>query len=208
MKALKNIVVGFLVSFVGSIPLGYLNIVGFEIYTKKDLLSLLGFLIGVIIVEGMVIYATLLFAKKLSENEKLLKFIEIFSIVFMFTLAAVFFLDHSKPISDSKKIIFAHAPLIIGLLFSALNFIQIPFWLGWNLYLINNKYIQISSNIKLFYLLGTISGTFCGMLSFILMLDLLSNKGGILSANTIGFIIPIFFFAMGCFQLVKHLRKK
>ncbi len=207
MKAIKNVFVGFLVSFVGSIPLGYLNIVAFEIYQKQKIWSAVFYLCGVICVEGIVIYCTLLFAKKLSENKKLLKFIDIFSIIFMFVLSAIFFFNHSEPDASYAKIIFQYAPFLIGLLFSGLNFIQIPFWLGWNLYLIKNNYIFIQSQIKLFYVLGTVIGTFCGMLSFVLALNLLSEQKGFFSTNIVGIIIPIIFFAMGCFQLVKYMRR-
>ena len=208
MKALKNIIVGFLVSFVGSIPLGYLNVIGFEIYSKNNFKDLILYLVGVIIVEGIIIYATLFFAKKLSENKKLLKFIEIFSIVFMFFLASLFFFNHAQPVTGYKKFIFTYAPMLVGLLLSGLNFIQIPFWLGWNLYLINNKYIEIESNIKFLYVFGTLLGTFFGMLCFVLALQLLSAPNGLVNSKTINLIIPIIFFALGCFQLIKYFRKK
>ena len=88
MQLLKNIFVGFLVSFLGSIPLGYLNVVGFEIYQRVGLLSTLYYLGGVILIEFVVILSTLLFAKKLMENKRLLKFIEGFSVFFMQVLKA------------------------------------------------------------------------------------------------------------------------
>ena len=70
MQNIKNIVVGFLVSFVGSIPLGYLNVVGFEIYSKRGLLTTFCFLLGVILIEFFVIFFTLIFANKLAANKK------------------------------------------------------------------------------------------------------------------------------------------
>ena len=96
MKTLKNILVGFLISFIGSIPLGYLNIVGFQIYVKLGLANVIWFLIGVLTVEAIVIYFTLVFAKKLAKNEKLLKTIEIFSIFFMLLLAYIFHSQNSS----------------------------------------------------------------------------------------------------------------
>lgn len=61
---LKNTAVGFLVSFLGSLPFGYLNLIGFQVYAEKGFESLIFYLLGVIIVESVVIYSTLLFAKK------------------------------------------------------------------------------------------------------------------------------------------------
>jgi len=74
MQNLKNIVVGFLVSFIGSIPLGYLNVVGFQLFQKSGLQETILYVLGVTIIEFWVIYFTLIFAKQLAENKKLTKF--------------------------------------------------------------------------------------------------------------------------------------
>jgi hypothetical protein len=71
MQNIKNIFVGFLVSFIGSIPLGYLNVVGFDIYAQKGMQSTIWYLLGVICIEFIVIFFTLIFAKKLAENIQL-----------------------------------------------------------------------------------------------------------------------------------------
>ena len=96
MQNLKNIFVGFLVSFIGSIPLGYLNVVGYDVFKKFGLNETLFYLLGVISIEFFVIYFTLLFANQLIVNKKLLKFIEGFSVVFMFVLAFVFYASSSS----------------------------------------------------------------------------------------------------------------
>lgn len=208
MKALQNIVVGFLVSFVGSIPLGYLNVVGFQIYKKSNINQLVLYLLGVVIIEGFVIYGTLLFAKKLSENEKLLKIISFTSIVFMFVLAIVFYVqmgDHDSSIQKNTPL--QYAPFVMGLVLSALNFVQIPFWIGWNLYLVNNKYIFTEKQLKAFYTFGTLVGTFCGMLGFVLLLQFLTNDNKNISANIISMGIPLFFLIMTVVQAVKFWKK-
>ena len=70
MRYLKNIAVGFGVSYIGSIPLGYLNVIGFDIYTQNGLLATVYYLLGVVLIEMLVIYFTLIFAKKLLLSEK------------------------------------------------------------------------------------------------------------------------------------------
>ena len=83
MIKIKNIFIGFLVSFIGSIPLGYLNVVGYDVFKKFGLNETVFYLLGVISIEFFVIFFTLLFANQLIANQKLLKFIEGFSVVFM-----------------------------------------------------------------------------------------------------------------------------
>jgi hypothetical protein len=53
VKGFKKILVGFSVRFIGLNPLGYLNIVGFEIYSAFGVEDLLLYLLGVICVEGL-----------------------------------------------------------------------------------------------------------------------------------------------------------
>ena len=208
MKALQNIVVGFLVSFVGSIPLGYLNVVGFQIYKKTNINQLMLYLLGVVIIEGFVIYGTLLFAKKLSENKKLLKIISFSSIVFMLVLAIVFYVQMGNHDSlNQKNTPLQYAPFVMGLVFSALNFVQIPFWAGWNLYLVNNKYIFTEKQLKMIYTFGTLVGTFCGMLGFVLLLQFFTNDNKNISTNIVSKGIPLFFLIMTVVQAVKFWKK-
>ncbi len=95
-KPWKNLLVGFFVSFIGLIPLGYLNIVGYHIYNDRGIFSLIWYLLGVIVIEAFVIYITLLFAEKLSEKKKLIRYIELFSIFFMLLLAYILFKREPK----------------------------------------------------------------------------------------------------------------
>ncbi|HCQ13823.1 hypothetical protein, partial [Flavobacterium sp.] len=173
MQKLKNIFVGFLISFIGSIPLGYLNVVGYEVYKKFGIEETVFYLFGVISIEFLVIYFTLLFANQLIGNKKLIKFIEAFSIIFMFLLAYIFYSSASKEAENQSVLekYVDYSPFVVGLILSCLNFIQIPFWTSWNLYLLNGNYIEISKSRKYFYVLGTVLGTFCGMLVLILSLD-------------------------------------
>ncbi|MDI1318316.1 hypothetical protein [Flavobacterium sp.] len=208
MQHLKNILVGFLVSFLGSIPLGYLNVIGFEIYKSTGMQSTLFYLLGVICVEFVVIYLTLIFANKLVSNAKLLKFIEAFSILFMFVLAYVFYSSANS--SAGNTTVFSHLGksfFFSGIVYSCLNFIQIPFWLSWNLYLLNGNYIEVSKSRKYFYVLGTAAGTFCGILVLILSLNYFAGNVDFLSKYLMKLIIPIIFLGLGIFQAITFYRK-
>lgn len=209
MTAFKNILVGFLVSFIGSIPLGYLNIVGFEIYSKFGMNNLVFFLFGVISVEVFVIYFTLIFANSLVNNKKLMKTIEIFAIFFLLILAYSFHAHSNLTTNDQNYLekYVIYSPFLIGVILNCLNFLQFPFWTGWNLYLINSKYIFIEKNLKYFYILGTIIGTFLGMLVLILALNSITKNSGILSDYLMPVIIPIVFVVLAFFQVFKVYRK-
>lgn len=209
MSALKNIFVGLLVSFIGSIPLGYLNIIGFEIYSKFGIKSLIFYLLGVISVEVFVIYFTLIFAKKLVSNKKLMKAIDYFAIVFLFVLAYSFY-AHANQTSGSQNDLekyIMYSPYLIGLLLNCVNFLQFPFWTGWNLYLMNGNYIEVENKLKYFYVAGTAIGTFLGMLILVLILNNLSQNTTFFSQYVIPVIIPLFFIVLAFIQMYKVYRK-
>ncbi|WP_333876366.1 hypothetical protein [Flavobacterium sp.] len=205
MQNLKNIVIGFLVSFIGSIPLGYLNVVGFQVYEKLGLSPTILYLSGVILIELFVIYCTLIFADTLATNKKLTKSIEGFSILFMFLLACVFY--SSVNAKTDFAIHLKYAPFLLGMALSCLNFIQIPFWTGWNLWLLNGKYINISGSIKYLFVLGTVIGTFCGMLALILSLHYFASNVAFLAKYLMQIIIPLVFIGFGIFQGIKFGKK-
>jgi hypothetical protein len=208
MKLLKNLAVGFAVSFVGSIPLGYLNVIGYRVREELGVLSLVYYLLGVITVEAFVIYLTLVFAEKLTARKKLLKYIELFSIFFMLLLAYIFYTKATGAKEDSDvSILPAYSPFLIGVVLNCLNFVQLPFWLGWNLYLINAAWISTKASLKYFYVIGTVAGTFFGMFLFVMFLNYVMNKSGSLSEYVLAYIIPLIFIGMAVFQGVRFYQK-
>lgn len=210
MKIVKNIAVGFGISFIGSIPLGYLNVIGYDVYNRLGTASLVGFILGVMTVESLVIYFTLVFAKKLSKRKKLLKYIELFSIFFLLALAIGLFLSSESSESSDDDILskyIQYPAYIIGIILSCFNFIQLPFWTGWNLYLLTNKYIIAGRYLKFYYLAGTLFGTFTGMIGFVYLLHAITGTSESISNNLMSLILPLIFLGLALFQALKFYRK-
>jgi hypothetical protein len=209
MEALKNFLVGFLVSFIGSIPLGYLNVIGFEIYSKLGMSSLIFFLLGVILVEMFVIYFTLIFAKQLAANIKLNKSIDFFAVLFLLILGYSFYASANDN-NEQQGVLEQYAvysSFLIGVFLSGINFLQVPFWTGWNLYLINGNYISVGNKLKLYYIAGTLVGTFLGMMTLVLILSTLSHNTTSFSKYVMPVIIPSFFVILAFVQMVKVYKK-
>ncbi|MEP6806268.1 MAG: hypothetical protein ABI892_17205 [Flavobacterium sp.] len=209
MKKIKNISIGFLVSFIGSIPLGYLNLVGLEIYSKSGLHNLVFFLFGVIFVETFVIYFTLLFAKQLIGNRRLMKVIDFFAIGFMFVLAYLFYsnFNSATTLNTSLREYLMYSPFVIGMVLNCFNFLQVPFWTSWNLYLLHGKYITIERKLKYYYIAGTLIGVFLGMFSLIVILQTLFQKTNQFSKYIMPVFIPLFFILLGIVQAYKVYKK-
>ncbi|MEO7976253.1 hypothetical protein [Flavobacterium sp.] len=209
MKKIKNIAIGFLVSFIGSIPLGYLNLIGLGIYSKSGLQDLIFFLFGVIFIETFVIYFTLIFAKQLINNKKLIKIIDFFAIGFMFVLAFLFYFNFNQSSTsdvDLNKYLI-YSSFGIGIILNCINFLQIPFWTSWNLYLLNGKYIIIEKKLKYYYIAGTLIGSFLGMFSLIVILQTVFEKTNQFSKYILPVFIPLFFIVLGIMQAFKIYKK-
>ena len=205
MRILKNLFFGFLVSFLGSLPLGYLNIIGVEVYTNYFLESLIFYLIGVLCIEAVVIYFTIVFANQLITNEKWMKNIDFFAVVFLVGLSFLFFKGASPSIqqSDYIKDYIQYSTFVIGMVLCAFNFLQIPFWVGWNLFLLNANRIDLQGTLKLYYILGTLVGTFFGMLLAIVVLSELSTVDFSFTRYILPVVVPVFFLVLAALQARK-----
>ena len=205
MRILKNLFFGFLVSFLGSLPLGYLNIIGVEVYTNYFLESLIFYLIGVLCIEAVVIYFTIVFANQLITNKKWMKNIDFFAVVFLVGLSLLFFKGASPSIqqSDYIKDYIQYSTFVIGMVLCAFNFLQIPFWVGWNLFLLNANRIDLQGTLKLYYILGTLVGTFFGMLLAIVVLSELSTVDFSFTRYILPVVVPVFFLVLAALQARK-----
>ena len=204
---LKNLSIGFLVSFIGSIPLGYLNVIGLQFYQENHITPLITYLIGVVLIEVGVIYLTLKGASRLAYHHKWKKAISLFSIAFLFILSYSFYeIPQNETTYTAKDLTsLQFAPILVGLLLSALNVAQFPFWFSWNLYLINQKYIDPSKKTIPFFLLGAAIGTFLGMLVLILSIhktiDYTQTKASFFN------YLWVLFLGLGIIQLLIFIKK-
>lgn len=207
LSYLKHILIGFCISFIGSIPLGYLNIIGLEFYKteREDLLT--KYLLGVVIIEVFVIYITFKLASKLAQNQRWKKTISLFTIIFLLTLALLFYKGnnvsqiHANPFRQ-----YIDYPFLVGIVLSSINFAQIPFWFSWNLYLINERYIKNRAPLKIYYIVGASIGTFLGMFTLVIGL----HKAIIFSQTSFSFqnYIWVIFIVLALFQIYSHFKEK
>jgi arginine exporter protein ArgO len=187
--------------------LGYLNLIGYQIYTKTNFNQLTLYLIGVLCVEALVIYTTLKFSSKISMNPKWKNYISIFSFVFLLAIALLTYSSSSKNSNslDSYTTYLSYSAFISGIILSCINVAQVPFWMSWNLYLTNENYIESKGKKSLFYVLGTISGTYFGMLTIIFSINAAKNKE-LISPTFFSKYIWVIFLVLAIFQLFQIIR--
>ena len=207
MKILKNIIVGFVVSFIGSIPLGYLNLIGYQIYFNSNISQLNLYLFCVLCIEAIVIYTTLKLSSKVAMNPKWKNYISIFSFIFLLGIALLTYNSSSNESNslDKYNTYLSYSAFISGIILSCINVAQIPFWMSWNLYLTNENYIIAKGKAGLLYVLGTIAGTYFGMLAIIFSIEAAKNKNYI-SPTFFSKHIWVIFFVLAVFQLFQIVK--
>jgi hypothetical protein len=100
-----------------------------------------------------------------------------------------------------------YSPFVIGVICNGVNFMQIPFWLSWNLYVINAKYIDTTKKSQPYYVLGTLGGSFIGIFTIVMVLNYAKESTSFVSQHLVSLLIPIFFLVLGFYQVFKFCKK-
>ncbi len=161
---------GLLVSFLGALPLGTLNLTAFNIAASESVTSAIWFSVAVVLVELLVVRLALFGNERLQLSEKVSNYLIPFGIVLLLYLATTSFLA-SASLSDVGPKVNAlpqiSSAFLLGLLLSALNPLQIPFWMTWNKVLSTKGILKTSKRSYAFYLFGIGIGTMIGLGIFI-----------------------------------------
>lgn len=198
-----------LVSFLGSLPLGTLNIAAMQISISDSIQAALLFSLGSLAAEIVYVRVSLVAMDWIRKQEKIFKILEWVTLLIVIALAAASFYAAIHPSEDNKNVILdSQLPkFLLGFTMSALNPVQIPFWFGWSTVLFTKKILLPRSDHYNSYIIGIGIGTFIGNLLFIfggrLIADKISNNQDILS-----WVIGGIFAITASIQIWKMVRKK
>jgi threonine/homoserine/homoserine lactone efflux protein len=159
---------GLLISFLGSLPLGSLNLITTYLSVSKGVPAALAFSIGCVISEFIFVRVAITSLNWLSKRQKLFKILEWITIAIILVLAVYSF------IAAIRKTGFTSAmpadirhPFWSGVLFSTIDPMRIPFWFTWSTFLIANKVLIPTNQYFNFYVVGIAIGSLLGFLPFI-----------------------------------------
>ena len=205
---LKIFFTGMLVSFLGSLPLGTLNIAAMQISVSDGVLAAMLFSLGSLLVEIIYVRISLVAMDWIRKQEKILKALEWVTLIIVIALAASSFYAALHPKVEKNIVLDSPLPkFVLGLIMSAVNPVQIPFWFGWSTVLFTKKVLLPRKDHYNTYILGIGIGTFIGNCIFIfgglLIASRINNNQHILNW-VIGGILAI----TALLQLWKILKKK
>jgi threonine/homoserine/homoserine lactone efflux protein len=198
---------GFVISFLGSLPLGMMNVTVTNIALTKGTVPGWWFAAGAILIE--VVYVKI----AISTMHLLFRwqgFIRVFEWLTFFLILALSLSGFNNAIKmrgfGSWLPINNITPFIAGIALSLMNPLHMPFWIGWSTVLTNKKILtpgRLSYNA---YVTGIAGGSFAGFAVFILgshfaAAYLKSNQ------TSINYIIACVLFITAVLQLYKLIQK-
>jgi threonine/homoserine/homoserine lactone efflux protein len=197
-----------LISFLGSLPLGTLNIATMQISISDGVIQALQFSLGSLLAEMIYVRLSLVAMDWVRKREFLFKILEWMTLAIVLILAASSFYAAMSP--TVKENVFLSSPLpkiILGFSMSAVSPAQIPFWFGWSTVLLTKKILLPLNNHYNFYIVGIGLGTLIGNCVFIfggrIVADKLQN-----SHHIINWAIGGIFLITAIIQIWKMTRKK
>ena len=169
MKMLRIFATGLVISFLGTLPLGTLNIAAMQISITDGIAPAMYFVLGALLVEVIYVRVSLVAMKWVMSHKNLFRWLEWVSIVIILALAISSFVAASDPVVKKNVLLSGGIHRFwLGVLMSALNPVQIPFWFGWSTVLFTKKVLEQKNSQYNIYIAGIGSGTFVGNLVFIL----------------------------------------
>jgi threonine/homoserine/homoserine lactone efflux protein len=173
-KLVKVYFAGFLISFLGTLPFGTLNITAFQIAVTRNIKEAFVFVLATIIVELIVVRLTLSPVLKLRINSKWQFYMFPLAIALLLYLAVTEFRSagHLPQVSITANLLpVIKSSVVSGFLLSILNPMHIPFWMGWNNVLATKNILNNQPGMYGSYMTGIGLGSVAGFLPFILAGD-------------------------------------
>ena len=157
-----------LISFLGALPLGTLNISALRI-SEYSIASAFAFITAVVISEMAVVWVLLKFVPRLSIPRIVLKllWLSVISFLFLLTWKSIS-ANGTSDIAVFSSMVTISSAFISGLLLSSTNPLQCLFWLGWNEMLYRHHTSSQPSKL-VSYLFGIGIGTFAALSFYILI---------------------------------------
>jgi len=207
-KLLRIFFTGMMISFLGSLPLGTLNVAAMQISVTEGVTQAVLFSIGSLLAEVIYVRLSLVAMDWVRKQEKLFRILEWATVVIVLALAFFSFYAAMHPKVEKNIILSSSLPkLLLGFVMSALNPVQIPFWFGWSTVLFTKNILLPRNDHYNSYIVGIGIGTFIGNCVFIFGGKLMVNE---LNANqhVLNWVIGGIFALTAFIQLWKILVKK
>src|SRR5215218_9807750 len=167
-KLMRIFFTGLLISFLGSLPLGTLNIAAMQIGISDGVKQAILFSLGSLTAEMVYVRLSLVAMDWVRKQQKLFKILEWLTLLIVTALAVSSFYAAVHPKVEKNVILSSTLNrYLLGLVMSAVNPVQIPFWFGWSTVLLTKGVLLPKNSHYNMYILGIGLGTLFGNMIFI-----------------------------------------
>jgi threonine/homoserine/homoserine lactone efflux protein len=200
---------GLLISFLGSLPLGTLNVAAMQIGIQESIQNAIWFSMGSLLVEMVYVRISLVGIDWVRKQQRLMKAMEWITLAIIVALAVGSFVAAFKSGGGAKNVLLNNNlhRFFLGMLMCAINPVQIPFWFGWSTVLFTKKILEPRPLYYNIYIVGIGVGTLLGNCVFIFggkwMVQRIAN-----SEQYLNWVIGGIFTLTALIQLVMILQKK
>ena len=149
-KLLRIGLTGLLISFLGSLPLGTLNITAFQIAVFQDVGNALWFALAVVLVELLVVRITLKWSGTIDLRNRIFFYtLPLAALILLYLSVASFMtIGEERELGTSLNLIpMIKSSFVLGLLLSILNPMHFPFWISWNSILTAKKTLSVKKDL-------------------------------------------------------------
>jgi threonine/homoserine/homoserine lactone efflux protein len=203
---LRVFLTGMFISFLGTLPLGTLNVSAMQISVADGIRPAIHFALGALLVEMAYVRLSLVAMDWVRRHRRLLQVLEWATLLMILALAVASFYAATQPENPGNLILSNTLHRFwLGALMSAVNPLQVPFWFGWSTILFSRGVLKANEQDYLLYIIGIGLGTLIGNSVFIFGGQLLVRK---LADNQhlVHLVIGVIFTLTALIQLWKMLR--
>lgn len=207
-KLLRIFLMGMLISFLGSLPLGTLNVAAMQISITDGVYPAVLFSSGSLLAEVIYVRLSLIAMDWVRKQHKLFKILDWVTLAIVVALAVSSF--YAATHTQVKENVILSSTLnrfVLGFGMCAINPVQIPFWFGWSTVLFTKGVLQPKNSHYNTYIFGIGIGTLFGNCVFIFGGRLIAEKISS-NENILNWVIGGIFALTAIIQLWKILKKK
>lgn len=186
MKAILPIFLGIIISIIGIIPPGLINLTAAKISLKDGKNRAFMFVLGALIVIFLQTVIALIFARYIDSHQEISLLLREIGFVIFSILTIYFFFVAKKPTSNFQndiKIKSKKSRFFLGMFISAINFFPIPFYVFMSVTLASFGYFNFDENSIYNFAIGVVLGSFLVFYGYITYFKNLDTKTAFISKN-------------------------
>jgi threonine/homoserine/homoserine lactone efflux protein len=164
MQYISGFILGFILSFLGQLPLGTMSLTATQIAVQENFRHAWKYSIGVALIEMFYLRVVLSGMQWIVSHQVIFTIFTWLTILFFAVLGSLSFIHAQRQVKGEKAFLLRNRMnrFFLGLSMSALNPAQIPFWIVWTGYFIHFGWLKTNFSAFNFFTAGSGFGTLAG----------------------------------------------